>query len=298
MVAVIDVHRYGDTLGVHGVDEVHIGIEGKVMVAYSYLPIDLFPGLDFVFTALADSKDRVVVINDLLTPRSRRVEFEEFEWLGALVATDVIDHTELLGMVYTIDRSCTSSHRETGDGSSTLIGACAVVLFDVGDQLLEDVVFVFPVGSTEGCRIGSGRIEVHHVLLVAFGAYDNHVINGPATDEAVSHLREVIQFFPIGMAASTAVHQVENRVLAERFFVVTARQVDSVVALGDAVEQVAWHLLHLSATWALWVGALCCDHRGHQHHAHNGKQVFHSWWFLIIDYSDYIYNSDYKAFRD
>ena len=109
MVAVIDVHRYGDAPGVHGVDEVHIGIEGKVMVAYSHLPIDLLPGLDFVVTALADSKDGVVIVNYLLTPCSRRVEFEKFEWLGALVATDVIDHTELLGMVYTIDRSCTSA---------------------------------------------------------------------------------------------------------------------------------------------------------------------------------------------
>ena len=159
------------------------------MVAYSHLPIDLLPGLDFVVTALADSKDGVVIVNYLLTPCSRRVEFEEFEWLGALVATDVIDHTELLGMVYTIDRSCTSAHRETSDCSSTLIGACAVVLFDVGDQLLEDVVFVFPVGGTERCRIGSGRVEVHHVLLVAFGTNDNHIIDGSATDETIGHVR-------------------------------------------------------------------------------------------------------------
>ena len=151
MVAVIDVHRYGDTSGVHGVDEVHIGIEGKVMVAYSYLPIDLLPGLNFFVAALADSKDGVVVVNYLLTPCCRRVEFEEFEWLGTLVATDVIDHTELLGMMYAIDRSSTSAHRKTSDGTSSLVGSCAVVLFDVGDQLLENIVFVFPVGRTESC---------------------------------------------------------------------------------------------------------------------------------------------------
>ena len=248
VLTIIDVHGVGDILLSESTHQSHVTFDGEIMVAHGHLPVDRLPGFYLIIRSVLNPANRIVLLDNPLAPVGRGVVLQEVEMLTAQVAADVVDHTKHLRMMYTKDRCASATHGETTDGATALIGTNTIGLFDIGDELLEEEVLVFPVGCA---MIAFLCIKVHHILLIAFGRDDDDILNGATVDEAVGYQRDVMERLIVGMCATAAMQEIEHGVGLLNVFLIAARQIDGVVALGDTLQQFAGGLQRYKLSWAL-----------------------------------------------
>lgn len=234
-------HVGTDATSTEGLHQVHVRLEGEVLVTHGDVPLHLTPSLHVGIRAVEDARDGVVVLDGRLTPFGRGVVAEELQGLTALVAADGIDEGKLARMMDAIDRSAASAHREARYGAPRLVGTDAVGPLHVGNQLVKEIGLVRPPGN----------VEVHHVVLVALGTDDHHAVaERSGTGEAVHSLAQTALYLPLVARASSAMQQVEHRIGPLGLGIVAIRQADDVFALGDTLEQRAGHgeMLHGGST--------------------------------------------------
>lgn len=227
-----DVHVVVDAALAEGTDEFHIEFQGEIVVAHADCPVHLSPGGHLLVGATEDAGDGVVVLDDLLPPFCRGVVLQPLHGQTAQIAADVIDQREELRVVDAIDRGGTSAHGETDDATMGTVRAGAVAGLDIRNEFLEEIVFVLPPGS----------IEVHHVLLVALGADENHLFHLACGNQAVGHLTEVSVALPDGVGLTAAVHEVEDGVAALAVLLIAGGQVDGEGAPSHVLKQATGHL--------------------------------------------------------
>ena len=141
-------------------------------------------------------------------------------------------------MVHTINSGSTSTHRESGNGTSALVRPHPVGLLHVWNQFIEEVVFKLPMR----------RIEVYHVVLVCLRTDYHHLPYRSVADKAVGKLAQIAALLPHRVRLTSSVHQIEHRISPERVLVISSRQIDRIFAFRHSLKQFARHSLLLHPT--------------------------------------------------
>ena len=254
----------GDVPLAHERVEVDVGFPEKIVVAAVHPPADRAYAVELVVGHFAQHHDGRVVGDGLL----ERIVVVARAGQGVQQAAHRAGRAEDLGVAQGVDRRAAAAHRETRNGAVGFVSGDAVVLFDGGDELLEEEPFVVPARDIEIAHVPTG-------VVLAFargvGHDDDHRPGHARSDGFVGDAAHVAFQGPVGVATAGAVQQVEHRV-GLLGTVVTVGQVDRAV-LFDAE-----YLARDGVDFGTALGPGCQD-RGERKQG-GGQQFFHGLFYI------------------